>query len=180
MSLVVEKLRDRWKWWRIAQSSWTNPLDPGFAKKAGGRWNPPNSFPVLYLNEDQVTARLNLRAFIADWPFEPEELRSEYGPVLIGANLPRNQHVCDVHTPEGVKAVGLPKTYPYEKNGALVDKTKCRPIGRKIKSEDLRGVRTRSARSRDGAGRELAWFPATARSVAKRTQRLRFDEWYWA
>ena len=71
-------------WWRLADPSWANPLDPDFARRRGGRWNPPDRFPVLYLNEDLVTARLNLRTFTAEWPYEPEDLRDDTGPVLIG------------------------------------------------------------------------------------------------
>ena len=41
-------------WWRIADPAWSNPLDPDFAWRRGGRWNPPDSFPVLYLNEDRT------------------------------------------------------------------------------------------------------------------------------
>ena len=35
-----------------------------FSETHGGRWNPPKSFPALYLNEDATTARINLRLFI--------------------------------------------------------------------------------------------------------------------
>jgi len=73
----------------VADGTWRDPLDPSFAAQRGGRWNPPGSFPSLYLNEDQVTARTNLRAFIAGWPYEPEDLRDDNGPVLVGATLPR-------------------------------------------------------------------------------------------
>ena len=72
-------------WWRIASFRWSDPLDPTFAQRHGGRWNPPESFRTLYLNQDHVTARLNLRYFIADWPYVPEDLRSDTGPVLVGA-----------------------------------------------------------------------------------------------
>lgn len=177
--LETEMLLDGWTWWRIADLAWASPLDPSFAMRRGGRWNPPDSFPTLYLNEDPVTARLNLRAFIAGWPYEPEDLRSDTGPVLVGATLPRGQVVCDVHSPPGVRAVGLPATYPFDARGRLVPHGKCQPIGRQIKALGLRGVRCRSAQSRDGAGRELAWFPATSRSRATPTALQAFDEWYW-
>lgn len=175
-----ERIPDGWTWWRIADRSWGDPLDPSYAGENGGRWNPPASFPTLYLNEDQVTARLNLRAFIERWPYEPEDLRSENGPVLVGATLPRSQDVCDAHTPEGVRAAGLPKSYPLDGKGKLVPHAKCQPIGAAVKEAGLRGVRSRSAQSRDGAGRDLAWFPATARSVAKRNMTLTFDRWFWS
>lgn len=169
-----------WTWWRIAEAGWLDPLDPGFAQRRGGRWNPPDSFPTLYLNEDKVTARLNLRRFIADWPYEPEDLRADNGPVLVGTTLPRDQHVADAHTPGGLAGLGLPATYPTGRGGDTVGHETCRAIGRQLKEQGLRGVRARSAQSRDGAGRELAWFPATARSRAQRTARLKFDAWYWS
>lgn len=180
MPFRQERLSDRWTWWRIADRTWRNPLDATFAERRGGRWNPPGSFPTLYLNEDRVTARMNLRVFIARWPYEPEDLRADTGPVLIGAKLPKRQQVCDVHSREGVQTAGLPKTYPLDASGELVSHQRCQRIGEKAKQAGLRGVRTRSAQSRDGAGRELAWFPATTRSAARQVERLSFDDWYWS
>jgi len=180
VALVEERLADGWTWWRIADTGWHDPLDPSFAAERGARWNPPGSFPTLYLNEDKVTARLNLRAFIADWPYEPEDLRADTGPVLVGATLPRKQRVCDVHSPAGVAAVGLPETYPRAEDGKSVPREPCQRIGAAVRAAGLRGVRVRSAQSPDGAGRELAWFPATARSRATQVAKLRFDAWYWS
>jgi hypothetical protein len=180
MTFVEEHLADGWTWWRIADRGWRDPLDPAFAGERGGRWNPAASFPTLYLNEDKVTARLNLRAFIDDWPYEPEDLRADTGPVLLGATLPRRQKVCDAHSRAGIAAIGLPETYPLDRRGRPVGRELCQPIGAAVHAAGLRGVRARSAQSRDGAGRELAWFPATARSRAKRVARLSFESWYWS
>jgi hypothetical protein len=179
VSLRDEPLIDGWTWWRIADAAWRDPLDPSFAERAGGRWNPPRRFCTLYLNEDQVTARLNLRHFIARWPYEPEDLRQDTGPVLVGATLPRAQLVCDAHTRAGLLAAGLPSSYPRDRRGSLVSHARCQPIGAAARACGLRGVRARSARATDGAGRELAWFPATARSLAHRGRTLRFEDWYW-
>lgn len=175
----TERLDDNHEWLRVADPAWSNPLDPSFAAAAGGRWNPHDSFPVLYLNEDIVTARLNLRSFISAWPYEPEDLRNDTGPLLVGATLPRRQQVADVHTPAGVKAVGLPKTYPRDLDGHTIGHEFCQPIGVRVKAEELRGVRCRSARSPGGAGRELAWYPATSRSIARRTATTSYIDWYW-
>ena len=179
MGLRREMLTDRHTWWRIAERAWDDPLDPDYVGRRGGRWNPPNSYPTLYLNEDRVTARLNLRNFIARWPYEPEDLREDTGPVLVGAQLPRGQVVCDAHSRRGIEAAGLPATYPLDDGGDLIPHGKCRPIGARAKLAGLRGVRARCAQSRDGAGRELAWFPATTRSQARRVQALTFENWYW-
>lgn len=174
-----ERLRDGQLWWRIADRKWRDPLDPSFAQKKGGRWNPPASYPTLYLNEDMVTARLNLRAFIAGWPYEPEDLRTETGPVLVGTTLPRAQTVADVHTRLGVAKAGLHDNYPLDLNGELVPHAPCQAIGARARAAGLRGVRARSAQSRDGAGRELAWFPATAKSIARRVRTIMFEDWFW-
>ncbi len=177
--LVVEGVPDDHSWWRIADPAWVDPLATGFAQRRGGRWNPPDSFPTLYLNEDMVTARLNLRAFIAGWPYEPEELREDNGPVLVECTLPRRQVVCDMHTRAGLRAAGMPVAYPLDRDGAVVAHSRYQLVGRRAKAQGLRGVRARSARSRDGAGRELAWFPASARSVARRITTLALPVWFW-
>lgn len=174
-----EQLADGHEWLRLADPGWDDPLDPTFAQAAGGRWNPSGSFPTLYLNEDVVTAQLNLRAFIAGWPYEPEDLRDSAGPRLVGATLPRAQRVADVHSMAGVAQVGLPATYPVSEDGALVDHATCQAIGTAARAAGLRGVRCRSARAPDGAGRELAWFPASRRSRATPTRVLLFEEWFW-
>ena len=177
MELLRETVRDAHVWWRIADPGWADPLDPGFAQRGGGRWNPPGSFPVLYLNEDAPTARGNLRAFIARWPYEPEDLRDDRRPMLVGCVLPRRQVVCDAHSPAGIRAAGLPDTYPLDEGGAPVPHATCRPVGVRAKAAALRGVRARSAQSRDGTGRELAWFPASSRSIARLVRKLTFAEW---
>jgi len=174
----IESLPNDHLWWRIASFRWADPLDPTFAQRYGGRWNPPESFQTLYLNQDQVTARLNLRYFIADWPYEPEDLRSDTGPVLVAATLPTRQKVADAHTPQGVAALSLPPTYPVDATGEIVPHAVCQPIGWRARSAGLRGILCRSAQSPDGAGRELAWFPAR-RSRATQVDVLPFEDWYW-
>jgi hypothetical protein len=174
-----ELLPDGHIWYRIAELGWSDPLDPSFAAVRGGRWNPPNSHPTLYLNEDRTTARLNLRAFIDGWPYEPEDLRDDTGPLLVHATLPADQRVADIHSPRGVAAVGLPPSYPRYGNGRPVGHDRCRPIGLEAKRAGLRGVRCRSARVPEGAGRELAWFPAGRRSRARELTRQLFGEWFW-
>ena len=175
-----ELLADSHRWWRIADAAWENPLDPSFSMRFGGRWNPPESFPALYFNEDVVTARLNLRLFIAQWPYEPEDLRDDTGPVLVGATLPRRQRVLDAHTREGIAAVGLPADYPLDAGGKPVPHARCQPVGAGARQAGLRGVRCRSAQAPDGAGRELAWFPATAASRARLDVTRAFEAWFWA
>lgn len=175
----TELLPDGHRWLRIADGEWRDLLDPFFAGLHGGRWNPPRSFPTLYLNEDRVTARINLRQFIVRWPYEPEDLRDDTGPVLVTATLPRHQRVADAHSRAGVAALGLPETYPLDERGRLVPRESCQPLGVAVRERGLRGVRCRSAQAPDGAGRELAWFPATSRSRARALTVERFEEWFW-
>ena len=175
-----EELPDGHRWRRIADPAWSDPLDPTFAQHLGQRWNPPRSFPTLYLNEDLTTARLNLAAFIGGWPYEPEDLRPGAAPVLVTTTLPRAQRVADAHSPAGVAALDLPPTYPLGADGDLVAHATCQPVGAAAHEAGLRGVRCRSARTPEGAGRELAWFPATRRSRARLVEVQPFDDWFWA
>lgn len=176
----TEVLAEGHRWFRIADPRWSDPLDPTFAQHVGQRWNPPRSFPVLYLNEDLVTARLNLRRFVADWPYEPEDLREASAPALVVATLPRAQRVVDAHSPAGIAALGLPPGYPFDGDGALVPHEPCQQVGVAAHERGLRGVRCRSAQTPLGAGRELAWFPATRRSRALEVERHAFADWYWS
>jgi hypothetical protein len=178
--VLTEVLSSSHVWLRVADAAWADPLDPTFAQRTGQRWNPPGSFPTLYLNEDVVTARINLRLFLAGMPYGPEDLRDDTGPVLVHAVLPRSQRVADVHTPAGVAGVGLPSSYPLDGAGHVIGHQDCQRIGQAVKAAGLRGIRCRSAQSPLGAGRELAWFPATTRSRARAIQRTAFREWFWA
>lgn len=174
----TEILPDGHVWFRIANAAWGNPLDPSFAAARGGRWNPPGSHPTLYLNEDPITARINLTGFIDGWPYEPEDLRDDTGPVLVHATLPADQRVVDAHSRRGLEAVALPATYPIDGDGRLVGHEICQPIGLAAKRAGLRGVRARSARAPQGAGRELAWFPATRGSRARALAVEPFTSWF--
>lgn len=174
-----EVLRDGHHWLRIAEAAWDDPLDPSHAQLHGGRWNPAGSFPTLYFNEDLRTARVNLVAFVDRWPYEPEDLRSDTGPVLVTATLPRSQEVADVHTDGGLVAVGLPTSYPSDALGAPIPHSACQPVGQAVKDSGLRGVLCRSANSVKGAGRELAWFPATSRSHATSVEVTPYEDWFW-
>ncbi len=177
--MTSELLPDSHTWFRIADPAWGDPVDPSFAEATGGRWNPPGSFPTLYLSEDIVTARHNLRLFLAGLPYGPEDLADANGPNLVAATIPRNQTVLDVHTPAGVADAGLPKSYPRDEAGRLIPHSACQPVGLAAKNNGLRGVRSRAAQTAYGAGRDLAWFPATARSRAKVIDREPFAKWFW-
>lgn len=177
--LKYQTLPDKHTWWRVADPAWKDPLNPTYSKETGGRWNRPGSFPTLYLNADKQTARCNVEAFIGEAPYEPEDLREESAPVLVGCQLPKSQVVCDAFTNEGVRAAGLPDTYPLDAEGSVVEHEVCQDIGMQVKEERRRGVHTRCAKSSDFGDLELAWFPASNRSKAQKMEKFRFSVWYW-
>jgi hypothetical protein len=154
-------------WLRLAEPEWEDPLDPSFAAAAGGRWNPPDSYPVLYLNGDVQTARLQIERMLAGSPVHVDDL-DDGAYVLVAATLPRSQQCADAVTDSGLRALGLPPTYPLDRSGGTeLGHATCQSIGMVLHGEALRGVWCRSACTSDGRGRELAWFPATRRSRAR-------------
>lgn len=159
----------------MADPAWVDPLDTSFAEAFGGRWNPPGSFPTLYLNEDLPTARGQVGALLAGSPVHPEDL--DQGFDLVIATLPRDQDVAEAISKEGLEALGLADTYPRHRNGRPVRHEDCQPIGAAIHGEGLRGVHARSA-VLDG-GKELAWFPARRSSRARLEHRLAFRDWWY-
>lgn len=177
--MIEESLDDHRLWYRICDADWSDPVDDTFAQVRGGRWNPPISWRTLYLSEDLVTARMNLDLFVAGWPYGPEDLADDTGPHLAVVALPRSQSVVDVHSPAGVAGVGLPASYPLDPAGAPVPHDRCQAVGTEVHDAGLRGIRCRSAQAPHGAGRELAWFPATARSRARLVERQVFTDWFW-
>lgn len=171
------RLRDGQEWLRVADPAWPDPLEPSYAAEWGGRWNPVNSFPTLYLNEDLPTARAQVVKLLDGSPVEPEDLDPGFDLVL--ATLPRSQDAADAISDDGLRALGLPETYPRHGNGRPVRHETCQPVGEEVHALGLRGVYARSAVMPDDLGRELAWFPATAASRATLVQTLDFDEWWY-
>ncbi len=170
-------LPDGRHWFRVADIGWDDPLDPSYAQRHGGRWNPPNSFPTLYLNEDIGTARAQITHMLEGSPVDAGDLDAPY--VLVTVSLPRRQIAADAVTDEGLAGLGLPSSYPMV-DGVSVSHDECRPIGAAVKLAGLRGVHARSATTPDGSWRELAWFPARPSSRAQRIapDRLFPDWWY--
>ena len=168
---------DGHRWLRVADPLWEDPLDPSFAEVFGGRWNPPGSFPTLYLNEDLRTARAQVTALLRESPVTPDDL--DQGFDLVVATLPRSQDVADAVSGDGLEALGLPETYPKYRNGRPVRHDVCQPVGRSVREAGLRGVHARSAATDDGSGRELAWFPARESSKATLEERIPYRDWWY-
>jgi RES domain-containing protein len=161
--MIEVYLPDGHLWLRITRPHYADPFDPGFAARHGGRWNPPGSWPTLYLNEDLATVHAQVRHLFAGRGVEPDDLDDDAPIRLAAATLPGRQRVADVVSADGVAAVGLPDTYPVDAAGRSVDHAVTQAVGVVVHTSGRRGVWCRSA---SGVGRELAWFPA-ARSAAR-------------
>jgi hypothetical protein len=168
-------------WLRVASSAWKNPLDPSFAQRLGGRWNPPGQHPTLYLNADLTTARSQLERMLEGYPAGLDDLDDD-AFLLVAARLPERQRCADAASVAGLKALGLPSSYPLDAHGQLVSHSRCQRVGMAVRRERLRGLWCRSAAVPDGGGRELAWFPSTARSkaIAVWKRPLRLGAWLYA
>jgi len=169
-------LPDRRVWLRVASPDWVDPLDPAWAATQGGRWNPPNSFPTLYLNADVPTAQLQIERLCEGMPFSAADL-SDDAYLLVPLRLPTAQRAADAVSEPGLAALGLPASYPLDSDGKVIDRAVCQPIGRQVRELRLNGVWCRSAASADGRGRELAWFPATRAAQPARRPPLPFGRW---
>ena len=181
MNPTAIRLPDGRAWLRVADATWTDPLDATYARAAGGRWNPPGSFDTLYLNGDVATARLQLERMLVGSPVRSEDLDDD-AYVLVAATLPRSQVCAEATTTAGLRALGLAESYPLAEAGDEIGREACQQIGVRVRDSGLRGVWCRSACTPDGAGRELAWFPATWRSRARAIwpQPLPLGAWRYA
>jgi RES domain len=174
---------------RVADPGWDDPLDGVHAAMRGGRWNPPESFPVVYLCRGLAVARANVYRLLADQPYGPEDLRPEAAPVLVRTRVPEDRYL-NVVTDAGCSAAGLPTTYPRDGRGRIVSQRRCQPIGQRAREGGLPGVAARSAapidaralrrRSRGATrltfGEELAYF---GRRRLRRGAVRTFDQWFW-
>jgi hypothetical protein len=160
------RLPDGRVWLRVADPEWRDSLDPSHAQRQGGRWNPPGSFPALYLNADVTTARLQIGRLLAGSPVRMDDL-DDGAYVLVAAVLPAEQAAADACSRGGLGALRLPASYPLDPEGNEIPHRVCQEMGARIRETGLRGVWCRSACTPDGQGRELAWFPATPRSRAR-------------
>jgi hypothetical protein len=161
--VIVTQIPDGHVWLRITRPHYADPFDPSFAQRRGGRWNPPESWPTLYLNEDLATVHAQVRHLFTGRGVEPDDLDDDAPIRLAACTLPGRQRVCDAVTDVGVEGIGLPRSYPSDADGVQVSHSSTQQIGERVHHQGLRGVWCRSAA---GIGHELAWFPA-GRAVAR-------------
>jgi|SRR2546422_10599873 len=173
----MRRVRRGGAYFRIADPNWPDPLDASYSVARGGRWNPPGSFPVLYLNRDVHTSRANLRRRFAGLPYGPELLRPEQTPLLVETTVAEADYV-DVITDEGCREVGLPTTYPVDTHGHEIDRGRCQEIGSRAWQAGERGIACRSAATHDRSGEELALFRREGESPLPVNRRLTLREWF--
>ncbi|HEX6331127.1 MAG TPA: RES domain-containing protein [Actinomycetota bacterium] len=162
---------------RVADPSWVRPLDPRYARERGGRWNPPGSFPVVYLFSALDVARSFVLGRFEGHPYDAFDLVPETGPDLVETEVPPERFV-DVVTAEGCLAAGLPITYPRDEDGSPIPHERCRPIGERAWDRGEPGIACRSATARrNDSGEELAWFARGPRGLRTRRRRA-FAEWW--
>lgn len=164
-------------YFRVAKPDWDNPLDGLPGLEAGGRWNPPGSFPVVYLNESVPLARKFVAHKLRGHPYGPEDLEPTAGPVLAATDVPIELRV-DVVTDDGCKQAGLPSTYPMTREGEVVPHETCWPIGEEAWRIGESGIACRSATTGAAATEEdLAWFQRNGQ-LPKGEVRP-FEDWFF-
>jgi hypothetical protein len=172
----VRTIRRGGPYLRVADPGWQDPLDGRYAGERGGRWNPPESFPVVYLCGDEAVARANVHRLLRDQPYGPEDLRPETAPVLVAARVPDDRYMNAV-TDAGCESAGLPAGYPRDGRGRIVPRSRCQPVGLEAHERGLPGIAARSAATpRRAGGEELAFFGPRR---LRRGKTSRFEDWFW-
>jgi RES domain len=164
---------------RLAEPAWTDPLDTSYSKARGGRWNPPGAFGALYLNRDIRVARLRVEHALAGHPYGVEDLDEAELHDLVDLEVPE-QAWLDCVSDGGLKAVGLPVSYPRHPDGRAVEHSECQPVGQAAFDEGQPGVACRSAAGGATlADEELAMFVRAGRLKVTMTGRRPFADWFW-
>jgi RES domain-containing protein len=164
-------------YFRVADQTWKDPLDPRCSKETGGRWNPPGQIPVLYLAATIGVAGQFARQHVRGIGVRLENVRSGKRPDLCEVEVPRADFV-DAVSDDGCIEVGLPAAYPagyYGETGW----PPCQEIGLRVWSAGAQGIAVRSAIPGVWpAGEELAWYdqPGTRRPRLK--SRRAFGKWF--
>ncbi len=156
---------------RVADPGWDDPLDASFAVERGGRWNPPGSFPMLYLCATAMVARANVFRRFEGSPFGVLDLRPDRRPDLVEVDVP-DLRAVDVVTAAGCRAVGLPATYPFD-GRRRIGWERTQPIGLRAFDEGEEAIAARSAALAEGErGEELARIIRRRKDRPRLTGRL--------
>ena len=180
--MTVRHVRRSGLYYRVCDPEWSDCADPTFSKRAGGRWNEPGRFGVLYLCRDLVVAAANARKNFEGEIHSLYDLKPEYRPVLLEFSLGRSpgHRFVDAVSSAGILALGLPALYPLTANGGKVPHARCRAIGFAAYETDEAGIACRSAAeptATSWVGEELALFDR-ATGLAAPGKRRGFAAWY--
>jgi hypothetical protein len=163
---------------RLALPDWDDPLDTSFSAAAGGRWNAPGTFPVLYLNAGERMARLQVLHRLRGQPYQPEDLDPSAQHDLVVVDVPEDDYL-DCVGDDGLSAVGLPASYPRDAGGGSVGWDRCQPVGQAAWDDGSPGVACRSAVYRaDRGDEELAFFDRAERQALAARDRRAFADWF--
>lgn len=175
---MSEHLERGGRYFRVCHPTWVDCGDTSYSRKKGGRWNPPNSFGVLYLNASVAVAAAQARENFAGEAFRLEDLRPGSRPDLQAFDVSRRDYV-DAVTDPGLEALGLPPSYPWK-----IDHSTCQPVGESCYRQGEDGIACRSAAECSGpgvcVGEELALFDRDAEGTppAAPGPRQPFSDWY--
>ena len=147
---------------RVADPDWDDPLDGSFAAQRGGRWNPPESFPVVYLCRRSRSPARTSTASSRDSRTGPRTCGLGPARSSCRTTVPEDRYL-NVVTDAGCRDAGLPETYPLDSRRRIVPGSRCQPIGLRAWEAGLPGVAARSARGAGGGARVLRAAQASAR-----------------
>jgi len=163
---------------RVADPAWLRPLDPRFAQARGGRWNPPRSFPVVYLCATRDIARAVVLRRFEGLPYGLVDLLPSRAPVLIATDVSEGRLV-DVVGDAGCRAAGLPASYPLDRRGRTITWARTQPVGEAAWEQGERAIACRSSViTRMERGEELAWFVRASADRLRVTRRSAFRDWF--
>lgn len=147
---------------------------------AGGRWNPSNSFEVMYTFTNTTTARQYMGAIEEETGQPWVDVAPELQPDLLILDWTVSS-LTDLATNEGLAVYNLPSTYPAGFEG-VAGWPRAQPIGAAIHSTSAAGLVARSATAGNFSGDPIKWaevavFPERA-STPTLVHRMSFEEWY--
>ena len=89
--MIESSLPERHVWLRLTQSRHRDAFDMSYARERGGRWNPPESWPTLYLNDDLATVHAQVRHLFAGRGIDPDDLDDTAPIELAAATMTGNE-----------------------------------------------------------------------------------------
>ena len=163
----------RGTYYRVCGPDWEDPSDTTYSKISGGRWNPPGSFGILYLNQNLDGARANARRFIASQfgsGVLPEDIQPAFLPDVAAFAIDQREFV-DAVTQKGRAALNLAAAY-----SSGVGYSGCRRVGIAAYAAAEDGIATTSAVAEQSE--ELAIFDRSVDRVLQMERRQHFADWW--